>query len=36
VLSPTTATLDRARKMPVRADPFAAIALDMRRWWGER
>jgi Uma2 family endonuclease len=77
VLSPTTATLDRARKMPiyaqrgvahlwlidptartlevyrlegerwvvvsssggsttVRAEPFAAVELDMRRWWGER
>jgi len=77
VLSPSTATLDRARKVPiyarqgvphlwlidprlrtlevyrlegerwivleshggstdVRAEPFEAIALDMRRWWGER
>jgi Uma2 family endonuclease len=77
VLSTTTATLDRARKMPiyarngvahlwlidprtrtlevyrleherwivvsssggsttVRAEPFAAVELDMRRWWGER
>jgi Uma2 family endonuclease len=77
VLSRGTATLDRARKMPiyarrgvaylwlidpqlrtlevycledghwrvveshggsigVRAEPFAAVELDMRRWWGER
>ncbi len=77
ILSPTTATLDRTRKMPiyarngvahlwlidptartleayrlegerwmvasshggstsVRAEPFAAIDIDMRRWWGER
>ncbi len=77
VLSPTTAALDRTRKMPVyarngvthlwlvepraqtlevyrlesghwvvagtyggselvRAEPFAALALDARRWWGER
>jgi len=77
VLSPTTATLDRTRKMPiyarsgvahlwlidptartlevyrldggrwlvasnhggstsVRAEPFALLELDMRRWWGER
>lgn len=77
ILSPTTAALDRTRKMPiyarngvahlwlidppartlevyrlererwmvasshggstsVRAEPFAAIELDMRRWWGER
>jgi Uma2 family endonuclease len=77
VLSPSTAQLDRARKMPiharngvahlwlidptartlevyrreherwvvvsnhggstaVRAEPFAAVELDMRRWWGER
>ena len=77
VLSPSTAALDRSRKMPiyarngvahlwlidphtrtlevyrldagrwivvdchggsesVRADPFAALAVDMQRWWGER
>jgi Uma2 family endonuclease len=77
ILSPTTATLDRTRKMPlyarngvphlwlidpsartlevyrlegerwmvasshggstsVSAEPFAAIEIDMRRWWGER
>lgn len=77
ILSSTTATLDRTRKMPiyartgvahlwlidpaahtlevyrlegerwmvasghggstsVRAEPFAAIEIDMRRWWGER
>lgn len=77
ILSPSTATLDRARKMPlyarvgvawlwlvdpparslevhradrngwtlvethagaasVRAEPFAALPLDTRRWWGER
>lgn len=77
ILSPSTSTLDRTRKMPiyarvgvtwfwlvdprarslevyraggdgwtlaethdgattVRAEPFAALILDMRRWWGER